>query len=114
SDVAEPVGAVPAAGPAELAADHAEPVGSAESAPHGLAAQNHCTYYGYQMWVAELRGHTMPYCRGILGQYIIVIPDENMVVVRLGRARSEDRDPRQAYTRDLELWVNTALDMFGE
>lgn len=72
-----------------------------------------CTYYGYQMWIAELRGHTMPYCRGILGQYIIVIPDENMVVVRLGRARSDDRNPRQDYTRDLELWVNTALDMFG-
>lgn len=100
---------------AELAAaDHAEPVGSAESTPRGLADQNHCTYYGYQMWVAEWRGHTMPYCRGILGQYIIVIPDENMVVVRLGRARSEDRDPRQDYTRDLELWVNTALDLFGE
>lgn len=73
-----------------------------------------CTYYGYQMWIAELRGHTMPYCRGILGQYIIVIPDENVVVVRLGRARSDDRNPRQDYTRDLELWVNTALDMFGE
>lgn len=103
-----------AAEPAELAAGLAEPVGSAASSPRGLADQNHCTYYGYQMWIAELRGHTMPYCRGILGQYIIVIPDENMVVVRLGRARSDARDPRQAYTRDLELWANTALDMFGE
>ncbi len=103
-----------AAEPAELATGLAESVGAAESAPRGLADQNHCTYYGYQMWIAELRGHTMPYCRGILGQYIIVIPDENMVVVRLGRARSDARDPRQAYTRDLELWVNTALDLFGE
>lgn len=103
-----------AAEPAELAAGLAEPVGAAASSPRGLADQNHCTYYGYQMWIAELRGHTMPYCRGILGQYIIVIPDENMVVVRLGRVRSDARDPRQAYTRDLELWVNTALDMFGE
>ena len=72
-----------------------------------------CTFYGYQFWVADLRGHTMPYCRGILGQYIIVVPDENMVVVRLGRSRSEERDAAQDYTLDLELWVNTALDMFG-
>lgn len=110
--LAEPVGSAESA-PRGLASDVAEPVGSAASAPRGLADQNHCTYYGYQMWIAELRGHTMPYCRGILGQYIIVIPDENMVVVRLGRARSDDRNPRQDYTRDLELWVNTALDMFG-
>ncbi len=73
-----------------------------------------CTFYGYQMWIAELRGHTMPYCRGILGQYIIVIPDENLVIVRLGRARSEARNTAQDYTLDLELWVNTALDMFGQ
>ncbi|MDE6307712.1 MAG: serine hydrolase, partial [Bacteroidales bacterium] len=71
-------------------------------------------FYGYQFWVADLRGHTMPYCRGILGQYIIVVPDENLVIVRLGRARSEARNTAQDYTLDLELWVNTALDMFGQ
>lgn len=112
--ISAPVVSDPAGSAAELAAVEPAASESGSGELHGLADQNHCTYYGYQFWIAELRGHTMPYCRGILGQYIIVIPDENMVVVRLGRARSDDRDPRQDYTRDLELWVNTALDMFGE
>lgn len=79
-----------------------------------LSGDQPCTFYGYQFWIADLRGHTMPYCRGILGQYIIVVPDENIVIVRLGRARSEARNTAQDYTLDLELWVNTALDMFGQ
>lgn len=47
-----------------------------------------CNYYGYQWWIAE----TYPgvfYARGILGQYIIVIPSKNVVIVRLGKSRSD-------------------------
>lgn len=46
-----------------------------------------CHYYGYQWWVApDFPG--VFYARGILGQYIIVIPSLNTVVVRLGRIKS--------------------------
>jgi CubicO group peptidase (beta-lactamase class C family) len=47
-------------------------------------------YYGYQWWIAP----TFPgvfYARGILGQYIIVIPSKNIVIVRLGHKRSGNR-----------------------
>lgn len=44
-------------------------------------------YYGYNWWILSCEGHIIPYCRGILGQYIFVIPDLKMVVVRLGRKR---------------------------
>ena len=40
-------------------------------------------YYGYQWWILKFEGHTIPYCRGLQGQYIMVIPDKQMVVVRL-------------------------------
>jgi CubicO group peptidase (beta-lactamase class C family) len=48
-------------------------------------------YYGYQWWILHYNGHNVPYMRGILGQYVFVIPDENMIVVRLGHKRSNGK-----------------------
>ncbi|MCU0429502.1 MAG: beta-lactamase family protein [Cytophagaceae bacterium] len=42
-------------------------------------------FYGYQWWcIPEEKAF---YARGILGQYIVVLPEKNMVVVRLGASR---------------------------
>jgi CubicO group peptidase (beta-lactamase class C family) len=46
-----------------------------------------CDYYGYQWWLVP-RSNGNFYARGILGQYIIVIPEKRMVIVRLGKKRS--------------------------
>ncbi|HAP01823.1 MAG TPA: serine hydrolase [Bacteroidetes bacterium] len=45
-------------------------------------------YYGYQLWRLPDRNGVF-YLRGILGQYVIVIPQKNVVVVRLGETRGE-------------------------
>lgn len=42
-------------------------------------------YYGYSFWIDESHGTKVFAQRGILGQYIISIPEYNAVVVRLGR-----------------------------
>lgn len=57
-------------------------------------------HYGYNWWILNCDGHNVPYCRGILGQYIFVIPDKNMVVVRLGKKRGtvENNVPSDALT----------------
>jgi len=47
-------------------------------------------FYGFQWWIVNYNGHQIPYMRGILGQYIFVIPDKNAVVVRLGHKRSSE------------------------
>lgn len=60
-----------------------------------------CNYYGYQFWIMEYKNHKVVYARGILGQYIFVIPSLNAVVVRLGTARSDKQlhhAPLDAYT----------------
>ena len=41
--------------------------------------------YGYSWWQAKAFGEHFFYARGILGQFIIVIPQKNMVIVRLGK-----------------------------
>ena len=41
-------------------------------------------YYGYSFWLDDSHGTKVFAQRGILGQYIITIPEYNVVVVRLG------------------------------
>jgi CubicO group peptidase (beta-lactamase class C family) len=48
---------------------------------------NECDYYGYQWWIVP-RSNGIFYARGILGQYIVVVPEKKMVIVRLGKKRS--------------------------
>lgn len=44
-------------------------------------------YYGHSFWICDDYGTHIYYQRGILGQYIIAIPEHNAVVVRLGHVR---------------------------
>lgn len=58
-------------------------------------------FYGYQWWIASIDGHPVPYARGILGQYIFVIPHKNAIIVRLGHQRSkyyEDHHPTDVFS----------------
>jgi CubicO group peptidase (beta-lactamase class C family) len=48
-----------------------------------------CDWYGYQIWMLNYKGVKINYARGILGQYIFMIPEKKMVIVRLGHKRSE-------------------------
>ena len=56
-------------------------------------------FYGYQWWVMKMNGKYHPYMRGILGQYVIVVPEKNAIIVRLGYERSKsyiDHHPADA------------------
>lgn len=44
-------------------------------------------FYGHSFWINDEYGTHIYYQRGILGQYIIVIPEYDLVVVRLGHKR---------------------------
>lgn len=47
-------------------------------------------YYGFQFWIMHYKGMTNPYMRGMLGQYVIAIPEKNAIIVRLGKKRSDE------------------------
>lgn len=72
---------------------------------------NRC--YGFQFWILTYKGKKIPYMRGILGQYVFVIPEENAVVVRLGRKRSETRSA-QHYPNDIDTWLDAAFAILAE
>jgi CubicO group peptidase (beta-lactamase class C family) len=71
-----------------------------------------CNYYGYQFWMLTNQGHKVVYARGILGQYIFIIPSLNMVVVRLGTDRSKQslrHAPKEVYS-----YLDAAFELIGE
>ncbi|MEJ8804439.1 serine hydrolase domain-containing protein [Pontibacter sp. H249] len=60
--------------------------------PNGLIDANDnekVNFYGYQWWlIPDYKGQDVFYARGILGQYIIVIPEKDIIMVRLGKERA--------------------------
>lgn len=46
--------------------------------------------YGYHIWTYRGDENEVIYCRGILGQYIITIPDRNLLIIRLGLKRKDN------------------------
>lgn len=73
---------------------------------------NPLDYYGYQFWMLTHKGHKVVYARGILGQYIFIIPSLNTVVVRLGTARSDKRVNN--LPQDIFTYLDAAFAMAGE
>lgn len=62
-------------------------------------------HYGYQMWMGQHRGHAFKSMQGLHGQYVIVIPDLDMVVVRTGFFRPKGK------IRGIDLDVYHTIDM---
>ncbi len=58
-------------------------------------------YYGYQWWLLpDFKGMDVFYARGILGQYILVVPEKELIIVRLGKKRGPKRGAHL-----MEVWV---------
>lgn len=65
------------------------------------------SYYGFQTWIMDYHGMRCPYLRGILGQYIIAIPEMNAIVVRLERKRCDVYN--REITTDITRYMNIAM-----
>jgi len=76
--------------------------------------------YGYSWWLLPNylpagqagKGHAIFYARGILGQYIICIPDIKMIVVRLGEKRIKKKGT--GHPEDAFYYLDAALEMYGK
>jgi CubicO group peptidase (beta-lactamase class C family) len=74
------------------------------------AGQN-VDYYGWQWWLMKYRGYNVKYMRGINGQYVIVIPELNTVIVRLGHKRATERI--KGTPADFFTWIDAGLELAG-
>ncbi len=66
-------------------------------------------YYSLHWWIIDYKGIKIPYARGILGQYIFVIPQKNAVVVRLGHKRAENY--KNHHPVDTYLYLDAAFKL---
>ena len=69
-----------------------------------------CDNYGYQWWIMNYKGMHVPYMRGILGQYVITIPEKNLVIVRLGHKRSKFKTA-EGYPKDIVALIEQGLSI---
>lgn len=65
--------------------------------------------YGYFWWLAELDGKPIHYCRGFHGEYVVVIPDEDLVFVRTGMKREEVNT--EGHPNDVYQWIAIAREL---
>ncbi|MFZ4401942.1 MAG: serine hydrolase domain-containing protein [Bacteroidales bacterium] len=67
------------------------------------------TYYSLHWWIVDYKGMKITYARGILGQYIFVIPQMNTVVVRLGHER--DKGYKNHHPLDVYTYLDIAMQI---
>ena len=66
--------------------------------------------YGYGWWMHNHLGKALYYMRGHLGQFVIVIPEDELIIVRLGHLKGLQTasDP---HSDDLYVYVEEAYEM---
>lgn len=67
--------------------------------------------YGYGFWISNYKGKHIYAMRGILGQYVITIPEDNLIVVRLGHNRSNSFS--NSFTSDFYTYIDEAYNMLN-
>ncbi len=68
------------------------------------------TNYGYHFWLAERKGVSIYYARGLWGQYVICIPEKNMIIIRLGRKFGAYLP--DGHHEDFYHFIDAALEMY--
>ncbi len=66
--------------------------------------------YSYGWWLKNINGKDFFMMRGHLGQYVIVQPEDNLIVVRLGHQKSPDAGVG-AFSEDISIYVEEAYKM---
>lgn len=65
--------------------------------------------YGYGFWLSDHLDKQLFVMRGILGQYVITIPEDDLIIVRLGHQRGGFID--KPFTDDFYVYVEEAYKM---
>lgn len=69
--------------------------------------------YGYGWWIFNHDGHEGYYMRGHLGQYVIVVPKDDLVIVRLGHSGNVN-DPNELHANDFYVYLEETYKMLSQ
>lgn len=65
--------------------------------------------YGYGFWLSDYLGKKIFVMRGILGQYVIVVPEDDLIIVRLGHTIGKKTE--MPFTADFYVYVEEVYEM---
>jgi CubicO group peptidase (beta-lactamase class C family) len=68
--------------------------------------------YGYGWWLKQQNGKDFFMMRGHLGQYVIVQPEDNVIIVRLGHQKSPDNNTH-IFSNDITTYINEGYNMLN-
>ncbi|MGB7843632.1 MAG: serine hydrolase [Salinimicrobium sp.] len=66
--------------------------------------------YGYGIWLTSFGEKKVFYLRGILGQYVIVIPEDALIITRLGEEAGEIPEGEE-HSKDLFIYIEEVYKM---
>lgn len=66
--------------------------------------------YGYGWWLSDYKGKNIFYMRGHLGQYVIVIPEDDLIIVRLGHQNDKTIGDNK-HSIDFYLYIDETYKM---
>ena len=68
--------------------------------------------YGYGFWLSDYKNKDIFYMRGVLGQYVIMIPEDELVIVRLGREHIRKNKEEKHY-KDFYMYIDETYKMLN-
>jgi len=68
--------------------------------------------YGYGFWLKKYNGKDLFMMRGHLGQFVMVIPKDNLIVVRLGHTQGKRGE--DGFPKELDVYLDEAYRMANE
>jgi len=69
--------------------------------------------YGYGMWIDYKNDPKVYALVGHLGQRIICIPSENVVIVRTGNLTDKKNNTKKIPGKETYIWINESLKMLN-
>src|SRR5690606_4023426 len=69
--------------------------------------------YGYGWWIENYKNQAVYYMRGHLGQFVIVLPESDIIIVRLGHLKGLKTE-ENPHSEDLYIYIDEALAMVNE
>lgn len=67
--------------------------------------------YGYGFWLSNHLDKQIFVMRGILGQYVITIPEDNLIITRLGHGKAPKTE--DSFTEDFYIYVEEVYEMLN-
>jgi|LakMenEpi03Aug12_release.lakeMendotaPanAssembly.Ray.scaffolds.fasta_scaffold01302_7 CubicO group peptidase (beta-lactamase class C family) len=71
-----------------------------------------CSWYGLHWWLGKHQGEDFFSCRGLRGQYIVGIPSQNLIMVRLGHQQKAERVDHMP--PDMHAYMALAKELAGQ